>query len=137
MFDKPSLHSLVTNGVISNITPLLVDKDHSVREAATGALRFDRRDIVFIMSYQRCRNLVTVGADEFKDVVINNDVTVALLTCIKEVKRQILEVSGIFIYCSVVLHWNKRLLCQVRRRRLQEKMSGVEYWSTTFIPSLL
>ena len=65
------------------------------------------RWLIFIMSYQHCRNLVTVGADEFKDVVINNDITVALLMCIKEVRRQILELSGIFIHFSVVLHWNK------------------------------
>ena len=57
--------------------------------------------LIFIMSYQRCRNLVTVGADEFKDVVINNDITVALLTCIKEVRRQILKLSGI-LYISVL-----------------------------------
>lgn len=31
------------------------------------------------------RNLVTVGADELKDLIINKDITASLLTCIKEV----------------------------------------------------
>lgn len=43
VFDRPSLHTLVTNGVSSSIAPLLVDKDRSVKEAAAGALRFITR----------------------------------------------------------------------------------------------
>lgn len=43
MFDEPSLNSLVTSGVSSHIAPLLADKDHTIREAATGALKFAKR----------------------------------------------------------------------------------------------
>ena len=84
MFDKTSLHSLVTNGVSSRIAPLLIDKDHTVKEAAAGALRYAKEMIGFCNDV-RFRNLVTVGADELKDHVINNDITASLLACIKEV----------------------------------------------------
>ena len=49
MFDKPSLHSLITNGVSSRIAPLLVDKDCAVREAATGAIRYTKISSVFVL----------------------------------------------------------------------------------------
>ena len=51
MFDKPSLHSLIANGVISKIAPLLIDKDRAVKEAATGALRYAKEMTVFVMTF--------------------------------------------------------------------------------------
>ena len=84
MIDKTSLHSLITNGVSTSIAPLLIDKDHTVKEAAAGALRYAKEMFGFCNDMQ-FRNLVTVEADELKELVINNDITVSLLTCIKEV----------------------------------------------------
>ena len=45
MFDKPSLHCLIANGVISKIAQLLIDKDCNVKEAAAGTLRYAKETI--------------------------------------------------------------------------------------------